>query len=603
MKKAVALAFLMGAGGCVWAQQKQQDAPEVRTTVVVVGAPDALAEEDSSRATTVQAVDEKRLALSDLNDLLRSDPSVDMQQRGGAGVQADLSIRGSSYAQTLVLLNGLRVNDAQTSHFNLDLPVPLAALGAAHLLHGAGSTLYGSDAVSGVVNFITKPAEEGLHLRLQAGGGSFGGQEQSAMATYGKGRLSQVFAGGRDFSSGFMVDRDYRSEEASSETRFHSGVGDSDVLLAGSDRAYGANGFYGNYTSWERTKGWFASMQQQFDAKTQAAVSYRRHSDLFVLTRSNPAYYKNQHVDSSWQGMVRRQDALPWKPATLFYGLETNADQIQSTNLGRHGRNRGAGYLDLEVRGHGRGTLSVGLREEVFSGGNHVLVPSVAGSFWFGTKVKARASVGRGYRLPTYTDLYYSDPTTTGNATLRPESSWSYDGGVDWYAGRRFSASVTGFTSRQTDVIDYVRASAAEKWRAANLTSVHLTGAEAAVDWRPVSGQSVRVSFTQVSGARQALNGLQSVYVFNFPSQNASVEWVGRWRNGLLLRQRVRAVNRLNRNAYPVWDASAAWEGATVQPYFRMTNGTDAQYQEIVGVPMPGRGYMAGVVVMLGKRR
>ncbi|MBW8748903.1 MAG: TonB-dependent receptor, partial [Acidobacteria bacterium] len=270
MKTLVLLACLIGVSGWTWAQ-KSQDTPEVRTTVVVVGAPDALAEEDSARSTRVLGIEDRRLALSDNNDVLRSDPAVDIQQRGGAGVQADLSIRGSSYEQTLVLLNGLRINDAETSHFNLDLPVPMAALATAHVLHGAGSTLYGSDAVSGIVNFVTAPAQDGLRLRLQAGGGSFGGQEQSALASWGKGKLSQVFAAGRDFSSGFMPDRDYRSEEASSETRFHSALGDSDVLVAGSDRAFGANGFYGNYTSWERTKGWFAGLSQQIDPKTQAA--------------------------------------------------------------------------------------------------------------------------------------------------------------------------------------------------------------------------------------------------------------------------------------------------------------------------------------------
>ncbi|NUQ29384.1 MAG: TonB-dependent receptor [Acidobacteriaceae bacterium] len=602
MKTLVLLACLIGVSGWTWAQ-KSQDTPEVRTTVVVVGAPDALAEENSARSTRVLGIEDRRLALSDNNDVLRSDPAVDIQQRGGAGVQADLSIRGSSYEQTLVLLNGLRINDAETSHFNLDLPVPMAALATAHVLHGAGSTLYGSDAVSGVVNFVTAPAQDGLRLRLQAGGGSFGGQEQSALASWGKGKLSQVFAAGRDFSSGFMPDRDYRSEEASSETRFHSVLGESDVLLAGSDRAFGANAFYGNYTSWERTKGWFAGLSQQIDSKTQAAVAFRRHTDIFLLTRSNPLGYKNQHIDTSWQGVVRRQDALPWKPAKVFYGLETNADQIDSTNLGRHGRNRGAGYVDLEVRGRGKGTLSVGLREEVFSGGNAVLVPSVAGSFWMGQSLKARASIGRGYRLPTYTDLYYNDPTTVGNAALQPESAWSFDGGLDWYQGHRFSASVTGFHSRQTNAIDYVRASTSEKWRAANLTGVRLTGAEAAIDWRPISGQTVRVAFTQISGAREALQGLQSVYVFNFPTQNAGVEWIGRWKNGVLLRPRVRAVHRLARDVYPVWDAAAAWEGRQVQPYFRMTNGSDSQYQELIGVPMPGRAYIAGVVVLWGKAK
>jgi iron complex outermembrane receptor protein len=89
--------------------------------------------------------------------------------------------------------------------------------------------------------------------------------------------------------------------------------------------------------------------------------------------------------------------------------------------------------------------------------------------------------------------------------------------------------------------------------------------------------------------------------VFNYPVQNGSAEWVGRWKNGLLLRQRVRVVNRIARNVYPVWDASAAYEGKRVQPYVRATNLSNADYQEIIGVPMPGRAFVAGMQVVIGR--
>ena len=203
-----------------------------------------------------------------------------------------------------------------------------------------------------------------------------------------------------------MYDRGYRSEEGSSETRLHSVAGDSDVLLGGSDRSFGANQFYGNYNSWERTKEWFAGVNQQIDAKTEAVLAYRRHSDIFVLLANDPSYYKNQYDDDSWQGKVRRSDDLPWKGAAIYYGLEANMDKIKSTNLGDHGRNWGAGYVDFELKGKRWGTVSGGMREEIFSGGISVATPSVAASFWVRKKVKLRASVERGFRLPTYVDLY-----------------------------------------------------------------------------------------------------------------------------------------------------------------------------------------------------
>jgi len=601
---------------CVALAQSQQQTtakvPEVRTTVVVVGTPDPIAQEDSPRATETVAVQAHPLAFTDTNDMLRDDASVDLEQRGGGGVQTDVTIRGGSFEQVLVLLNGLRINDVETSHFNLDLPVPMEMIDTVNVLHGAGSTLYGSDAVSGVVDFETAKPPDGYLLRIRAGGGTHGEDDDAALASWsgriaGGKNLSEVVGGERDFSDGFIADRDYRSEDASSETRFQSPLGGSDVLLAGSDRRFGANQFYGNYNSWERTKGWFSALNQQIDDKTQASIAYRRHSDIFVLLRGDPAVYKNQHVDTSWQAAVRRKDDLPWNGAAVYYGLEEDADQINSTNLGQHGRNRGAGYADFELHGESWGTISAGLREEVFGGGPVVTTPTVAGSAWLKRKVKLRASVESGFRQPTYTDLYYSDPTTLGNPNLKPESSWNYEGGADWYASERLTLTLTAFHSSLTNAIDYVRPyptalNPAPLWQAENLNGVTFNGLESAMDWRPIAGQSFRLGLTTLQGSQSALNGLQSEYVFNYPIQNAVAEWVGRWKSGLLLRQRVRVVNRVDRGVSPIWDASAVYEGKRVEPYLQLTNLSNTDYQEIVGVQMPTRAIVAGVQVELRRK-
>ncbi|MEO6923273.1 MAG: TonB-dependent receptor plug domain-containing protein, partial [Bryocella sp.] len=299
-----------------------QAIPAVKDTITVVGQANPVTEGESARSTTVQEVQPQRLTVSGIPDMLRADSSVDIEQRGGGATQNDVSIRGSSYEQTLVLLNGLRINDAETSHFNLDLPVPLDALQGLYVLRGAGSTLYGSDAVSGVVDVTTRKPDEKYGLRLRLGAGSFGGNAQAAMLTASQTKSSEVLAGSRDFSDGFIADRDYRSEQLSEETRVKTALGESDVLVAMSDRAFGADQFYGNYNSYERTKGWFASITQRINDKTQAALAYRRHTDVFVLLRDNPSVYENNHIDTSWQGVVRRTDELPRKIAHVDYGLD-----------------------------------------------------------------------------------------------------------------------------------------------------------------------------------------------------------------------------------------------------------------------------------------
>jgi vitamin B12 transporter len=579
-------------------QQTPRSNSPVNQTVVVVGTPEPIALGESPRSTVIMDTQQHPLAFETVEDYMRTDPSTFIQQRGAGGAQADISIRGSSFEQTLVLLNGLRINDAQTSHHNLDLPVPLEAMRSVEILHGAGSTLYGSDALGGVVDFLTAQPTS-TSLRLRSGVGSFGENEQSLMGGLVASRLAEIITGARNFSTGFIPDRDYRNESASSETRWRSLAGTTDILLAGSDRAFGADQFYGPYNSWERTKGWFASARQEIGQKTEAAFGYRRHSDNFVLLRNDPAFYANNHVDESWQGVVRRKQGLG-RTSALFYGLEANGDSIDSNNLGRHARNRGAGYVDIDWHSARRWSLSAGLREEILSGGaRSVWSPDLAGSLSVTSTVKLRASGGYGFRLPTYTDLYYSDPTTIGNPNLKPESAWSGDAGVDWYPSQRTTASLTFFYSRQHDAIDYVRANSTMPWQASNLVGLRFTGVEGSLNWRPTRNQMVTLGWTAISGAQAALHGLQSEYVFNYPVNNAGLEWMGDIRGAYLIRTRLQIAQRYHEDPYPVWDVQAVREQGRIHPYLRIANLSNTGYEEIAGVPMPGRSFVGGIEVVL----
>ncbi len=600
-----ALLFLFLASSLVFGQEKpkQQTStagkPSTSTTVVVLGSPEPVTQASSARVVTVIDTQKHPLTVPTVEDYLRTDSSVYIEQRGAGGVQADISLRGGSFEQTLVLLNGLRINDAQTSHHDLDLPVPLEALSNIDVLHGTGSTLYGADALSGVVDFLTAvPTKPSLRLRM--GAGSYGENEQAVIADAVKDKWSEAATGTRDFSTGFIYDRDYRTEAASSESWYTSPLGTTDILLAGSDRAFGANQFYGPYDSWERTKGWFASASQELNRKTQAAFGYRRHTDNFILLRNDPAFYANNHIDTSWQGVLRRKETLG-SASGLFYGLDFQGDAIDSNNLGRHARNRGAGYVDLDLHFGQRETLSVGGREELLSGGpESVFSPEISRSLFLGREWKLRASGGYGFRLPTYTDLYYSDPTTVGDPNLKPESAWSGEGGVDWYPGARLTASVTVFYSRQHDAIDYVRANPNELWHATNLSGVAFTGVESSVRWQAMSGQALRFSYTALSGAQSALNGMQSEYVFNYPVNNANAEWVGEAK-GLVVRNRVGVVQRFEQDAYPVWDVSVARERGWLRPYLQATNLSNTGYEEIEGVRMQGRSFVGGVELAFPK--
>jgi iron complex outermembrane recepter protein len=295
--------------------------PARHDVVVVTGTYEPVPLDEADRAVRALPVGpEERLLAGSVADFLRLDPSLDLQARAPNGVQSDLSIRGGSFGQTLVMVDGLRLNDAQTGHHNLDVPVPLYALERVELLKGSGSAYYGSDAVGGVVNIITR-APEAAEFRLRASVGGVAGVVWRG--------ISEQLSFSRDFSSGFAPDRDYRNLSVAAITHARSRWGATNLLLAHSDRPFGADQFYGNFNSWERTRTWFAAARQELGERTEASFAYRRHTDLFVLYRDRPLIYTNHHIVESEQAGLRRHEPLA-RNVTLSYGGEATRDAIRA---------------------------------------------------------------------------------------------------------------------------------------------------------------------------------------------------------------------------------------------------------------------------------
>ena len=575
-----------------------QQLPVRSDSIVVTGTWEPLNLDELDRSVTVLPLRADTVLLNSWMDALRLDSSIDLGERAPNGVQSDVSIRGASFGQTLVLLNGIRINDAQSGHHNMDLPIPPEGISRVEVLHGSGSTMYGSDAVGGVINVITDPPESS-EFRLRTSVGNFGvNQERGSLSLVGSGLAEQI-AFSRDFSSGFRPDRDYRNLAIDSTTHWLSPLGASDVTLAYDDRPFGADQFYGNFNSWEDTKTWFASMRQAIGENTEASFAFRRHSDLFVLFRDQPEIYTNHHAVESYVGTLRRSETLR-KNVKLHYGAEFYRDAIVSNNLGNHQRDYGAGYVSIDVRALQRFSFAAGIRENVYGSLSVESSPSVSGGMWINAHLKLRASASHAFRLPTYTDLYYHDPANLGSPNLRPERAWSYETGMQWTPAARLRADVAVFHRRERDGIDYVRTSATDIWRATNVDRLRFTGVEASVDARLSTAQTVSLRYTAIHGAQAAFVDLESRYVFNYPSQSAVAEWRGSFSHHLLARTRVGALNRRGRDPYALWDLYGAWGEHALRPFVQLTNIAATHYEEIPGVVMPGRAIVGGVEWSVG---
>lgn len=568
--------------------------PAIRhESVIVTGVFEPIPLEDADRAITLVDTQSLELLSGSLTDFLRLEPSVDLRERGASGTQVDVSIRGGTFGQTLVLLDGFRMNDAQTGHHNFDLPLPLESLSRIEILRGSGSTMYGSDAVGGVINFVPR-VPEFTEVRLRGAVGNFGINQQSASLSYVRGKFSELFTFSRDFSSGFIPNRDYRNLALFSSTSLPTAWGATRVTLAHNDRPFGADKFYGNFNSWERTRTWFAGVRQELGKATEVSFAFRRHTDHFVLFRDRPEIYTNRHALAGYQAALRRKEKLG-ENMRLFYGIEGVHDSIISNNLGDRARARGAAYVAFDVRALKKFSFQAGAREELYRYGKGQLSPTFSAGYWLNSRAKIRGGAHRAFRMPSFTDLYYSDPANRGSADLRPEQAWTYEAGIDAYLVKRVRGELTFFQRNERDVIDYARSSPTSVWQATNIQRLQFRGLEAAAVAPLGTRHEVEFRYTGMRGFRDPFPGVESRYAFNFPLHSGVASWRASLPHGLIARSRLGVVERFNRNPYALWDFYIARSGGRIHPFLQLSNLTNTRYEAFVGVPMPGRSVVVGV--------
>ncbi len=610
--KSVFLVFVLSCATLAQTTPEQKPAdnsggklPTQQEQIVVTGSYGAVPLEETDRSVDVIEVNQSATEYRSFADALEQDSSLDVQQRV-PGMEADLSIRGTTFEETLILVNGLRLNDVQTGHNNLDIPFPFESVQRIEVLKGAGSTLYGSDAMGGAVNFITA-APQTSEIRLGAGIGNFGTNQQNGALSLARKQFSEELTFVRELSTGFIADRDYRNLAIASESRINTPIGASDVLMGISDRPYGAAGFYGvpaTIPSWERDKGWLAAWTQPIGTQTSADFGYRRHADEYVYVKSDPSLYENNHVATYYQAALRRFEKIG-QTMRVYYGVDGLREHIDSNNLGVHTRDQGGVYAAFDARALKRFSFNVGAREELYTGVNEVFSPSVSGAYWVASRLKLRASASHAFRLPDYTELYYSAPGTLGNPNLKPETSWSYEGGVQFLLRGNIVVDACVFNHHDHDVIDYALSASAPVGTPAvaqNIQNLTFTGAEVSLRWQLPRQQRIELSYTGIHGSEAPLPGIIYRYVFSYPVNEGVATWWSRLPGGEDSRFRVMAVQRYQtatfaEGTYPLVEWTVGRQFRYLKPYLQLTNLTNTRYQEIAGVAMPGRGFIAGMEV------
>jgi outer membrane cobalamin receptor len=537
-----------------------------------------------------------RFAVDSAAEWLGGSVVADVQTRGPLGVQGEVALRGATFSQTLILLDGLPLSDAQTAHHNLDLPVNADDLEQVDVLPGPGSARYGSEAFGGVVALVTRPPGEG-RATLGAWGGSYGTAGARLRVPWVLGSWAQTVSAERVYSAGFRPDTDADLTQAGYALSWRDGALAWTGRVGYADKRFGAQDFYGPYPSREHTRLEYVSgsLRAPLSASVKAApaLAFRRHEDDFTLDQRDPDRTLYQHrtwsLDADLPVVLAATDG-----GTLRTGLEIHPERLDSSNLGSHERLRAAAYVWLQSPAAQRWHYAFGLRADNAGGGVWQGSPSLALAYRAAAAWRLRASAGRAFRLPSFTELYYRSPSNQGNPLLQAEQAWSYEAGVDWQP-EALTAGVTFFRRLETNGIDWVRPAASAPWEAVNLRTVNAYGCEAQLDWRWRDWTLAAGAVWQTVTAD--VPPVQSKYQLNYPAQRflMAVTWqAGAVTPGV----RAAYTRRPEKDGFWFLDGVLTYRwmpGWSV--YAKMTNALNVAYEEIPGVPLPGRWLWAGAAV------
>ncbi len=545
-------------------------------------------------------------------EVLSYQSGVDVRQRGVNGMQSDISIRGGSFEQTLLLVNGMKITDPQTGHHVMNLPVPLEALQRVEIVKGSAASIYGQNAFAGAVNLITKLPDQFL-FRGELSVGDFNMQHLSFYGALPYKRFKHALALMRDYSSGYQHNSDYTSnhvfyENAISLGAYHVIKG----LFSYSNRRLGANGYYSNRfpDQYEAIESAFGAIDYQYEragVKIKWRAYGRQNHDEFLLKRYDPSFYRNRHTTTTLASELHINYLTKYGQSGI--GLEVRDESIRSTNLGQ--RNRQFAGLFAEHKYVATSfDFRAGVYANYFSGYGVKFFPGAEAGYHLSKNSKLFSSIGYSYRIPTYTELYYIDPTTLSNPGLKPENALTYDLGYRLNCPQ-FKSEVVFYRRETNNLIDYYRATSdlpvnPNYWIPQNILKVDFNGLE-------VSGQyyfkhdsvkfglkSVQLSWHYIDATIRAITDVETKYALNALRQQVIVGLEMKLTDRVLWSLKGRYLLRQNSQAYTIVDTKLVVNiNKRMSSFVLLTNAFNTNYIEAGYVNMPGRWISGGMRFLL----
>ena len=301
MKKVFYLASLLMSTLLMNAQENDQKTDTLKEVVISSSRIDLPFKENSRTIQIVTAEDIKKLGVTNVADALQQIAGIDVRRQGVNGMQSDLYIRGGSFDQTLLLIDGIKVDDAQTGHHTMNLALPIEVIKRIEVIKGPGARIFGQNAFTGAINIVTKDVEDNS-LVAKVQGGSFDQFIAEVTGTVSLKESSHIVHFSKNFSEGYRHNSDFDNTNYVLKSQFNKNKLPIELLTSYSERKFGANGFYGipsateQYEETQASLIGFSTIIKNGNWTFKPRVYWRRNQDLYLYIRSNPSAYRNMHI-------------------------------------------------------------------------------------------------------------------------------------------------------------------------------------------------------------------------------------------------------------------------------------------------------------------
>jgi iron complex outermembrane receptor protein len=598
MKKSLALLSLLFFNIAI-SQQDTTDLKEVVVSTTKLEIP------FSKNFRTVKIISSdyiKNSPASNVSDLLQEITGIDVRRRGVGGVQGDLYIRGGGFDQTLLLVDGMKMDDAQTGHHTLNMILPLYLIERIEVIKGPAARIFGQNAFNGAINIVTKEIKgEKKQIDLSLKEISYGSFEQKNISAVTKiitNKAKSLISFSNNTSDGYRHNTDYKRNNYFVKTSFNLKSSPIDVIASFTENKFGANGFYASPSATEQYEETQASLLGVSTTINSEKLSikprlyWRRGQDEYIYIRDNPSVYRNLHktnkVSAELSGSYFSNSGV------TGFGIDLSTVNISSNNLGEHDRTTVNLFVDHTFKLFDEKlVLSPGIAVSYFSDMSFHSFPGIDLGYNINSNFKLYSNIGKTFRIPTYTDLYYSDRTTIGNENLNPESATSTELGFK-YNTSNFKISGAFFNRKAKNIIDYVKENENDLWNAVNIGSLKTTGFELDFRYNFQNQNYLNLGYTNIKDNNYVTNINFSKYSLNslkhhFTSK-LNLNYIRNVNHSFVYKY----AERSDKSSYNVLDSKIMYKKGL---FIYVNNIFDEVYSETNLVPMPGTSFLVGISV------